>query len=311
MDIFEQADAFTPSRAVLQEEEEAATSSAASYLRPAVCLWNKRLLRQLYPKGISCGVLVVATCPTSCALLSALPGKQLLGSVLAPGVSLAGNSLGSGSGEPPLPSDKVCAVYTLQPPSEAPAAGTGSGAGLGKGEDDDVLLVCCQYDVPRERALAWARSLLGQVSCRHAVFLGSMAAEQFRGQGDASQEELIFALRTRAAQQKQQQEQRVSKPPVPLLPTGTVVGGLPAALLSHCQLRGVSAELLVMVEMVAEGRPALLESLAAALGALLRDGRGGGAAAAASEGLCSGSVLAAARKGLGLGAVAAACEVYV
>ncbi|GFR39640.1 hypothetical protein Agub_g106 [Astrephomene gubernaculifera] len=315
MDIFEQADAFTPSRAVLQEEEEAAAPSASNYLSPAVCVWNKALVQQLYPEGFSCDTLVVATCPTSCALVRSLPGKQLIGSVLAPGVSLAGNSLASCSSQAePLPSDRVCCVYALPPaaassqqPStaslEAPqqgqqqqqASAVGPGAG-GKG----VLLVCCQYEVPRERAAAWARAVLGQLSYGHAVFLGSMAAEQFRGFGDASQEVLLFSLRTRGAQQAPHQQQ-----PPPLLPTGTVVGGLPAALLSHCQVRGRSAELFVLVEMVLEGRAALMAALAGAVGAVLRSRGAGGAA----ELLGSRGVLAAARRELGLGGPVS--DVYV
>ncbi|GIL88653.1 hypothetical protein Vretimale_17247 [Volvox reticuliferus] len=195
-----------------------------------------------------------------------------------------------------LASDKVCPIYTLRQAPLEIAALAGSTLHV------DVLLVCCQYEVARERAPAWARSVMGQISCGHAVFLGAMAAEQFRGQGDASQEELIFALQTSASQQ--QRLQAGGRSPVPLLPTGTVVGGLPASLLSYCQVRGAAADLLVMVEMVLEGRPALLEALSAALGQLLGS-RGLDAAAAA---MCNNAVLAAARKGLG---TVAACDAYV
>lgn len=244
-------------------------------------------------------------------------------------MSLAGNSLASaapGESGQPLPSDKVCTVYSLrsQPPAEEAAVKSSLDP------CDDVIFVCCQYEVARERAPAWARAVLGQMTFLHAVFLGSMPAEQFRGQGeevqvlggcyawnvilrwfnmaeiwgtfyevapvpvaaacvaiaqlrdvlgvlglrltctclagrlpgalhildrfyhfsdslvdnphglllpgDASQEELIFALRTRASQQALKSG---TQPAVPLLPTGTVVGGLPAALLSYCQVSGL------------------------------------------------------------------------
>ncbi|PNH07828.1 hypothetical protein TSOC_005670 [Tetrabaena socialis] len=386
--------AFTPSRAFLQEEEDAAAPSASGNLRPAVCVWNKRLIHQLFGQRPACDVLVVATCPTSCALLQSLPGKTLLGAVLAPAVSLAGNSLAAAAGDP-APGDRVCCVYALGQPSkqqqqqqgEQQAEGAAAAAAGGGG----VLLVCCQYPVVRERAAAWARSVLGQVSYGHAVFLGAMPAEQFRGQGDASQEEMVFSLLTRAARQQQpsthpapapllptgtvvgglpaallshcqypvvreraaawarsvlgqvsyghavflgampaeqfrgqgdasqeemvfslltraarQQQPSTHPAPAPLLPTGTVVGGLPAALLSHCQVRGQSAELLVLVEMVAEGRPALLEALAAALAAALT-GRG---AAAAAGALAGGAGLAAARRALGLSGGQGGTDVY-
>ncbi|KAG2496144.1 hypothetical protein HYH03_005746 [Edaphochlamys debaryana] len=288
MDIFEQADAFTPSRAVLQEEEEAAAPSASGFLRPAVCVWNKGLVGRLFPKGLSCRVLVVATCPTSAALLAALPGKQLIGTVLAPGVSLAGTSLPApGSG--PLPSDRVCCVYSLPGP-DGPEAG--------------ALLVVCQYGVARERCSAWARAVLSQMSYGHAVFLGAMAAEQFRGQGDASQESLLFSLATKAAQQRRTEQG--GAPSAPPLPTGSLVGGLPAALLSHCQVRGQSAELLVTVEMVMEGRAAAAEALAGALAAALGGSSG---VPAAAEALRTPGVRAAARRALGVGAGAQA-DVY-
>ncbi|KAG2444873.1 hypothetical protein HXX76_001611 [Chlamydomonas incerta] len=288
MDIFEQADVFTPSRAVLQEEEEAAAPSASGNLRPAVCVWNKSRVRELFPEGLACGVLVIATCPTSCALVHGIPGKQLIGSVLAPGVSLAGISLGP----EPLPSDRVCAVYTLGSSSSSSSSGSSR-----------VLLVACQYEVARERAVAWSRAVLGQVAAGHVLVLGAIPAEQFRGQGDASQEELLFLLRTRAAAQA-----LPGRPAAPLLPTGTVVGGLPAALLSHCQVRDKSAELLVAVEMVLEGRAALVEAMAAALAAVLR-ARGAGQAAEALAGAGGGAVVAAARATLGLGP--GTCDVYV
>lgn len=220
--------------------------------------------------------------------------------MLAPGVSLAGISLGA----EPLPSDRVCAIYAL-----------GSSSGSSR-----VLLVACQYEVARERAVAWSRALLGQVAAAHVLVLGAIPAEQFRGQGalrqgaggdasgrtgqseddstvcslcgvtllqrqcggalgvsthasdstpqspsrppatipmtyhnsctphptfctprrppgDASQEELLFLLRTRAAAAA---AAAVGRPAAPLLPTGTVVGGLPAALLSHCQVGWVT-----------------------------------------------------------------------
>jgi hypothetical protein len=86
---------------------------------------------------------------------------QLLGSVLTPGVRLAGSALAS----EPLPSDAACYVYVL---TEQPAA---------------VALVACQHEVARERAAAWARGVLASLSYTRAVVLGSMPAEHFRGLG--------------------------------------------------------------------------------------------------------------------------------
>lgn len=71
------------------------------------------------------------------------------------------------------------------------------------------------------------------------------------------------------------------------------------------QVRDQSAELLVAVEMVLEGRAALVEAMAAALAAVLRARAVGHAA----EALAGGSAVVAARATLGLGP--GPCDVYV
>lgn len=239
MDIFAEADIRTPSRTAQQAEEEQAQPSSAQYLRPPVYVWNKRALagRQLKPGAVQCRLLVVATCPSSCALITGLEGLQVLGSVLVPGISLAGTCI-----EPGHAGSSTCMLYGL---NGAP----------------DVVLVSCQYRLPQEQSGAWARGLLAHVHAGHTVVLGSIPAENFRGQGDPAQEALVFALRTHAA---------AARPgyawPAPPMPTGTVASGAAASLLSHCQVRSLPAEMLLSVEMGPGCHAALLDPLARALG---------------------------------------------
>ena len=70
-------------------------------------------------------------------------------------------------------------------------------------------------------------------ACLQVLLLGSIPAEQFFGDGDASQEAMLFRLHTDA----QRAQRAAPAAPVPLLPTGNIVSGLPAALLAHYQVR--------------------------------------------------------------------------
>ena len=60
--------------------------------------------------------------------------------------------------------------------------------------------------------------------------------ENYTGEGDPSQDSLVFLLQTEAARAKQ----GAAAGPAPYLPTGTVIGGLLAAVLSYCQVRSNS-----------------------------------------------------------------------
>lgn len=58
--------------------------------------------------------------------------------------------------------------------------------------------------------------------------------------------------------------------PVPYLPTGNVVGGLPAAILSWCELHAIPAHLLLSVDMVPSLISDTLPALAAAMSQLVQ-----------------------------------------
>ncbi|KAG1662115.1 hypothetical protein FOA52_012976 [Chlamydomonas sp. UWO 241] len=265
MDIFEHAEVSYPSRTCEQEEEEAAQATASSNLSPPLLLWNAELRQRLYPGGaVVPECMLLATSRASCALLAhAFPEKQVIGSCVLPEVSMRGNTTGGAL------RDAGCMLY---------AAGAQSGA---------LLLAICTYDVRPERAAALARGLLSEVQAKNVIVLGAISSEQLRGgEGDPSQEPLVFMLSSGAARSAH------AKPPAPLLPSGCVVPGLAAAALSHVHVRGGCAHALLSVDMVPGLAPLSLTLLASAAAACLPPGclaqPGGG-------GLCSNVALATVR----------------
>lgn len=109
------------------------------------------------------------------------------------------------------------------------------------------------------------------------LWLLLLQAEQYRGEADASQELLAFVLRSSPLRQQQQHGAAPGSGPtatavVPYLPSGSIVSGLPAALLTQAELAELPAELLVVVEQVPSLVPETLGQLARLVGGCLRSG---------------------------------------
>jgi hypothetical protein len=118
-----------------------------------------------------------------------------------------------------------------------------------------------------------------------------LQAEQYRGEADASQELLAFILRSSPLRQQQQSDAAAV---APYLPSGSIVSGLPAALLTQAELAGLPAELLVVVEQVPSLVPETLGQLAKLVVGCLRSGVQPGAAKWAGS-VAEGPVVDAAR----------------
>jgi predicted ATP-grasp superfamily ATP-dependent carboligase len=101
-----------------------------------------------------------------------------------------------------------------------------------------------------------------------------LQAEQYRGDSDPSQEFLAFLLQSTPARQPA----AAAAAAAPYLPSGSVVSGLPAALISQAELREVPAELLVVVESVPALVPATLQELSAVISKALKGVLGGSGA---------------------------------
>ena len=76
-----------------------------------------------------------------------------------------------------------------------------------------------------------------------------------------------------------------SSPPLPFLPSGSIVSGLPAALMTQCQVKGIPGALVVSVDTVPHLIPSTLGQLAAAVGKVLEVQAPGAAAAELVVGL--------------------------
>jgi hypothetical protein len=105
-----------------------------------------------------------------------------------------------------------------------------------------------------------------------------LQAEQYRGEADPSQEFLAFLLQSSAARQPAAAAAAVA---APYLPSGSVVSGLPAALISQAELRGIPAELLVVVESVPALVAATLHELSTLISTALKCAPGSAGASAA------------------------------
>jgi hypothetical protein len=125
------------------------------------------------------------------------------------------------------------------------------------------------------------------VHASHICWLCSDAdvqVEQYRGEADASQELLAFVLRSSPLrQQLEQQGNSAAGRGVPYLPSGSIVSGLPAALLTQAELSGLPAELLVVVEQVPSLVPETLTQLAKLVVGSLQQALGGSSSQAGSQ----------------------------
>jgi hypothetical protein len=124
-----------------------------------------------------------------------------------------------------------------------PGGGDSKTAGGGGG----MLLVSCSRAVHPERSWAWTRGVLEALQPQESIVVSTMPANQFRGDGDAANDTLVFAFATSAAA-------AVAQPAAaaigtadggrgragaggmpPSLPSGTLLSGVAAAVVSYCQ----------------------------------------------------------------------------
>ena len=127
-----------------------------------------------------------------------------------------------------------------------PGGGDSEAAGGGGG----MLLVSCSRAVHPERSWAWARGVLEALQPRDSIVVSTMPATQFRGDGDAANDVLVFAVATSAAAAQQAVQQSAAAAGgaarggrglaggggmPPPLPSGSLLSGVAAAVVSYCQ----------------------------------------------------------------------------
>jgi hypothetical protein len=170
----------------------------------------------------------------------------------------------------------------------AAPAGSAAAAALGGGGNSNSSSIGGSRPVPDARAGAWARGVLTKMRPSRVIVVAETPGEQYRGEGDPSEELLAFTVWTSAAAAaaassggKGSGGKGAGVVVPPTLPAGTVVGGLPAALLAECEFMGVPAVAVVAVEMAAAMAATHAPALGRAVAAVVRSGGGGGGSSAA------------------------------
>ncbi|EFJ20045.1 hypothetical protein SELMODRAFT_418784 [Selaginella moellendorffii] len=151
----------------------------------------------------------------SCTLLHHIPGKKLLASIVLPGISMAGNSIAA-----PSPEDHCCCLYALD-------------------GDCSIVAALVQYRIPPEKYHEWVRVLFAAVNPEAILAMELLQAENFRSRLSVD-DPMLFTLET-DAMRAEKREQRIP----PFLPSGSLIDGPAAAVLSYCQMKSLRARLLV------------------------------------------------------------------
>ncbi|KAK9112898.1 hypothetical protein Scep_020417 [Stephania cephalantha] len=165
-------------------------------------------------------LLIIAASPAAIHLLRGVPGKNLVGSLVLPENHFAAAPIGASAGQNSID------IFSIDDDG---------------GESVVVLIALAQCPISDERARAVAKVLIGGVSAEKVLILGRLQSCNFRGKVPPD-EELGFKLETA--------EQRASSTPLiegfgGWFPSGSVVDGFCAAVLSECQLRRIKGTLWV------------------------------------------------------------------
>ncbi|KAL3631284.1 hypothetical protein CASFOL_024268 [Castilleja foliolosa] len=160
-------------------------------------------------------LLIIAMSSPSLHFLHHLSPKTLIGSLVLPEIPFAGNSI-----EPSL-KDKSCNIYTLNDAEKS------------------IIIVTVQLPVPSERAHAFARKLIGdKIVPQRVLILDSVQSRNFHGRL-SSDEPIAFKLET-----SNERNSSLVKG-FDYYPSGSLVDGLGAALLSRCELMKIKGTLCV------------------------------------------------------------------
>ncbi|KAK8938936.1 hypothetical protein KSP39_PZI010993 [Platanthera zijinensis] len=159
------------------------------------------------PNLLHPSILIVAISTPSLSLIRRIPNKTLIGTLNLP--------------ETP-PSSKSCNIYAVDGPLSP------------------SIVVAVRHAVSPERSRAVAKALLGEIRADRVLIFDSIKAENYRSRL-SSDEAVGFKLETTA-------ERRGGDPLFrdwEYFPTGSVMGGLGAAILGQCQMTRGRATLCV------------------------------------------------------------------
>jgi len=148
-------------------------------------------------------------------LLHQIPDKRILGSIVIPEISMVNNKIN------PNPYNRECYLYVVD--SEA-----------------SVVFACIQYAVPPESATIWTKTVFQAIQPDRVLIMDSISSLHFRGKLSAD-EPLLFLLESSVSKKAKKDQATIA----PYYPSGSLVDGVAAALITHCQLQALKAELLM------------------------------------------------------------------
>ncbi|KAI4379187.1 hypothetical protein MLD38_005514 [Melastoma candidum] len=170
-------------------------------------------------------LLIIALSSPSICLFHSASGKTLIGSLIIPEIPYSGLSA-----EPSL-NDKTCNIFSL-----------------GDDQENNILLVTVQCAVTVERCYVVAKRLIGEaIIPQKVVIFSSIPSALFRGKLSPD-ENYVFKLETsqeRATTSGNGYGDESLLKGLDYFPSGSVVDGLAAALLSRCEIRGLKGTLCV------------------------------------------------------------------
>ncbi|CAF1920058.1 unnamed protein product [Brassica oleracea var. botrytis] len=167
-------------------------------------------------------LLIIALSSPSLHIFHSLPSKTLIGTLIIPELPFSGNTV-----EPSL-QDKSCNIYSLSDNNN-------------NNNNNAVLLVSVQLPVPPERSNLVSRLLVGQdIVPARVIILDSIQSRNFRGR--LSPDEALAAKLETSSEKKAAATSRLS---LDYFPSGSVIDGLSASLLSRCQLKNIRGTLVV------------------------------------------------------------------
>ncbi|KAG2301617.1 hypothetical protein Bca52824_030268 [Brassica carinata] len=180
-------------------------------------------------------LLLISLSSPSLYIFHSLPSKTLIGTLILPELPVSGNTI-----EPSL-QDKSCNIYSLS-------------------NDNSILLVSVQLPVSPERSNLVSRLLVGQdIVPERVIILDSIQSRNFRGR--LSPDETLAAKLETSSEKKAAATSRLN---LDYFPSGSVIDGLSASLLSRCQLKNIRGTLVV-------SWPEFDPSVVRFLGALLKN----------------------------------------
>ncbi|KAK4760418.1 hypothetical protein SAY87_005311 [Trapa incisa] len=172
---------------------------------------------------IRASLLIIALSSPSLYIFHHIGSKKLIGSLIVPEIPLSGISC-----EPSL-GDKSCNIYTLNDP------------------DSSILLVSLQSTVAPERCHTIAKMLVGErIIPERVLILSSVQSQNFRGRLSADEP---FALKLETSKERKGSVSSLGDSSLlkdlEYFPSGSMIDGLAAALLSRCEMRNIKGTLCV------------------------------------------------------------------